>query len=99
MENKQSSGPIEQTLSIELMTHPAYAPAQVDLCSVSAALARLSSVVTVTSSASSLNITNRPFRVFERFTVWNSLHDNVRNSAVGPDQFRRTLKTHPFACC
>jgi len=32
-------------------------------------------------------------------TVWNSLLDNLRTSAVGPDQFRRTLKTHLFACC
>jgi len=29
-------------------------------------------------------------------TVWNSLPDNLRNPAVGPDQFRRNLKTHLF---
>ena len=31
-------------------------------------------------------------------TVWNSLPDNLRDSAVGPDQFQRELKTHLFAC-
>jgi len=30
-------------------------------------------------------------------TVWNSLPNNLCNPAVGPDQFRRTLKTHLFA--
>jgi len=29
-------------------------------------------------------------------TVWNSLPNNLRNPAVGPDQFRN-LKTHLFA--
>jgi len=29
-------------------------------------------------------------------TVWNSLPDNLRNPAVGPDQFRRNLK--PTVC-
>ena len=29
-------------------------------------------------------------------TVWNSLHDSLRDPAVGPDQFRRDLKTHLF---
>ena len=32
-------------------------------------------------------------------TVWNSLPNSLRNPAVGPEQFRRTLKTHLFACC
>ena len=32
-------------------------------------------------------------------TVWNSLPNSLRNSAVGPEQFRQTLKTHLFACC
>ena len=32
-------------------------------------------------------------------TVWNSLPNSLCNPAVGPDQFRRTLKTHLFACC
>ena len=31
-------------------------------------------------------------------TVCNSLPDNLRDSTVGPDQFRRELKTHLFAC-
>ena len=29
-------------------------------------------------------------------TVWNSLPDSLRDPAVGPDQFRRDLKTHLF---
>jgi len=29
-------------------------------------------------------------------TVWNSLPDCLRDAAVGPDQFRRDLKTHLF---
>jgi len=29
-------------------------------------------------------------------TVWNSLPDSLRDPAVGPDQFRRNLKTHLF---
>ena len=29
-------------------------------------------------------------------TVWNSLPDSWRDPAVGPDQFRRDLKTHLF---
>jgi len=29
-------------------------------------------------------------------TVWNSLRDSLRDPAVGPDQFRRDLKTHLF---
>ena len=29
-------------------------------------------------------------------TVWNSLSDSLRDPAVGPDQFRRDLKTHLF---
>jgi len=32
-------------------------------------------------------------------TVWNSLPNSLYNPAVGPEQFRRTLKTHLFACC
>ena len=28
--------------------------------------------------------------------VWNSLPDSLRDPAVGPDQFRRDLKTHLF---
>jgi len=32
-------------------------------------------------------------------SVWNSLLDNLCNSAVGQDQFWWTLKTHLFACC
>jgi len=32
-------------------------------------------------------------------TVWNSLPNSLRNPAIGPEQFRRTLKTHLFACC
>ena len=32
-------------------------------------------------------------------TIWNSLPDNLRNPAVGPDQFRQNLKPHLFACC
>ena len=29
-------------------------------------------------------------------TVWNSLPDSLRDPAVGPDRFRRDLKTHLF---
>ena len=29
-------------------------------------------------------------------TVWNSLPDFLHDPAVGPDQFRRDLKTHLF---
>jgi len=29
-------------------------------------------------------------------TVWNSPPDSLRDPAVGPDQFRRDLKTHLF---
>ena len=29
-------------------------------------------------------------------TVWNFLPDSLRDPAVGPDQFRRDLKTHLF---
>jgi len=29
-------------------------------------------------------------------TVWISLPDSLRDPAVGPDQFRRDLKTHLF---
>ena len=29
-------------------------------------------------------------------TVWNSLPDSLRDPAVGPNQFRRDLKTHLF---
>jgi len=29
-------------------------------------------------------------------TVWNSLPDSLRDPAVGPDHFRRDLKTHLF---
>ena len=29
-------------------------------------------------------------------TVWNSMPDSLRDPAVGPDQFRRDLKTHLF---
>jgi len=29
-------------------------------------------------------------------TVWNSLPDSLHDPAVGPDQFRRDLKTHLF---
>jgi len=32
-------------------------------------------------------------------TVWNSLPNSLHNPTVGPEQFRRTLKTHLFACC
>jgi len=32
-------------------------------------------------------------------TVWNSLPNNLSNPAVGPDQFRRNLKTDLFAYC
>jgi len=31
--------------------------------------------------------------------VWNSVPNNLHNPAVGPDEFRRNLKTHLFACC
>jgi len=29
-------------------------------------------------------------------TVWNSLPDSLRDPAVGPDKFRRDLKTYLF---
>ena len=29
-------------------------------------------------------------------TVWNNLPDSLRDPAVGPDRFRRDLKTHLF---
>jgi len=29
-------------------------------------------------------------------TVWNSLPDSLHDPAVGPDQFRRDLKTYLF---
>ena len=32
-------------------------------------------------------------------TVWSSLPNRLRNPTVGSEQFRRTLKTHLFACC
>jgi len=32
-------------------------------------------------------------------TVWNLLPNSLRNPAVGQEQYRRTLKTHLFACC
>jgi len=43
-----------------------------------------------------LSVRHTPVFAIAGPTVWNCLPDSLRDPAVGPDQFRRDLKTHLF---